>query len=78
MGLDKHTKWPVDADSPLPQYVPFPRQFRQAAIAYQTAGGVTESLPCGLAPKLKIVEAARSSKSSRRHDIINPRAAASP
>jgi hypothetical protein len=40
----------------LPQHFPGPRQFRQAAITDQAADGVTESLPCGLPPKLEIVK----------------------
>jgi hypothetical protein len=40
----------------LPQYFPGPRQFRQAAVTDQLAGGVPERLACRWPPKLEIVQ----------------------
>ena len=46
----------VDAKLLLPQHFPGPRQFRQAPVTDQPAGGVPERLACGWPPKLEIVQ----------------------
>jgi hypothetical protein len=46
----------VDAKLLLPQHFPGPRQFRQAPVTDQPAGGVTERLACGWPPKLEIIQ----------------------
>jgi hypothetical protein len=50
------TDRPVDAKLLLPQHFPGPRQFRQAAVTDQPAGGVPERLACRWPPKLEIVQ----------------------